>query len=456
MRILFLFLLSIFFVPIWAFNGLFQTSYDARYFGMGGAITAVGGSVMDLESNPSHLAKIAEKKISFGSSLHLPQIKYNDLYLDENLNHHYTNSIQQFPKAALPFIGYISPIGTNMGFGIALYTQGGGGGETNGIKRNTTDLRTISEIYKIDVPIVGNSKQIIEDIHYRFMINKLTSGFGFHIGKLKMGFALDLVHSFMEMDKILKDPLFKIPLPGSFTYHSNPAYSIGGKIGLTYNLNENVRIGYSYLSKNTLRMDGNIRIASHSLDRQMSLDVSRNMYVPDRHSIGIAYTYPKGIVSIDIKTISWNDAFFSNQFVLSQSWMSTPLGVNSNIIKFNTRWKKQFIFALGTEYYLSEKYTIRAGYNYGNSPIAERGINPFIGTISEHHVSTGIGVNFSKFKLNFSGEYSFLNRVKSQLYNDWTIAHVVYSSQYIRPLSFVHSREMKVYSFYFSIDYLLF
>lgn len=50
-----------------AFQGIMQPAFGARQAGMGGAFQAVGGSVMDLESNPSHLARVKRSKWEFGS-----------------------------------------------------------------------------------------------------------------------------------------------------------------------------------------------------------------------------------------------------------------------------------------------------------------------------------------------------------------------------------------------------
>lgn len=168
-----------------AFHGILQPAFGARQAGMGGAFQAVGGSVMDLESNPSHLARVRRTKWELGSGIHLPSIEYNDESIDPDPSRSYRNSIVEHPKAVLPYIGIIKPISENISIGFALYAQGGGGGQFKNIKRHTPDGRTINETFGTNIPIIGENTKAVEDINFRFMTLKSTFGAGLKKGTLQ-------------------------------------------------------------------------------------------------------------------------------------------------------------------------------------------------------------------------------------------------------------------------------
>jgi long-chain fatty acid transport protein len=56
------------------------------------------------------------------------------------------------------------------------------------------------------------------------------------------------------------------------------------------------------------------------------------------------------------------------------------------------------VLGLGAKYRLSDRFTLMAGYNFGNSPLDEADINNNTGVtaIIEHHLSAGVTANVTK------------------------------------------------------------
>ncbi|MEI1279742.1 outer membrane protein transport protein [Leptospira venezuelensis] len=428
------------------------TSFGARQAGMGGAFQAVGGSVMDLESNPSHLARLTTPKWEFGTSVHFARIEYSDSFIDKDPNLSYQNQIVETPRAVFPYMGYIQPVTDRLGIGFALYTQGGGGGSFSNINRISPGKETLNETLGSDVSF-GTERKIKEDLKFKFMLTKLTVGTGYRFGNLSVGLGLDLAYAFMEMKKTNLDLSRTVELPGSLAYNSDPAYSYGGKLGFSYDLSSNVRVAYSYTLRNVLHMDGQIKVEGENPIVKNESRVSRYMVWPDRHIFGISYRNNSWIFDFDIKFIPWSQSFHTNRFILDQPILTTPVGLETNVIQMNFRWRDQYCFALGAEYDWKYGFRFRAGYSYAKTPTTPQGLNPMLGTTNEHHLSGGLGYyTASGTALHFAIEYAFPKSMKGSESSDWTLAHSIFSAKEIQLAQFQFSKSVSVLSLSLGIE----
>lgn len=452
---LFLLIFSTFSVSLLSFQGILQPSFGARQAGMGGAFQAVGDSVMDLESNPSHLGRLKNSKLEFGTSFHSAKISYEDEFRNSNPSLAYKNNITENPKAVLPYVGYITPLSSRLGAGIALYSQGGGGGKFHGIQRLMPNGKTLNQTFGVDIPYIGEERKILENVEFKFMTVKSTFGVGFKMRNLSIGAGLDLVYGFMEMKRTYYEPTCQIEIPGGFRYISDPAYSHGGKIGLSYDVNSKIRIAYSYVTRNLLPLDGRMSVNTSLPDRMFATGVSRFMIWPDKHTAGISYQADNWLFAFDVKFIPWSQSFRTSKFILENAWMQTPTGMETNTFQFNLNWKDQTILALGFEYKWNESFRTRTGYSYGKTPMRERGVSPMLGGTTEHHLACGMGYYLEKIAIQLALEYGFPNKVRGARNSDWTISHSMFPTREIRPFDFDHSKTMSVMSIYLGIETLL-
>ncbi|NUM41456.1 MAG: outer membrane protein transport protein [Leptospiraceae bacterium] len=441
---------------IFSFNGLFQTSFGAKQAGMGGANLAVGGSVMDLESNPSHLGDLKSKKFEAGSAFHFANLRYEDKLNSPNPDFSFSNRIESHPIAPLPYIGYISPITGNIGLGIAFYTQAGGGGVFRDILKNSLNGQTLNETLGTNDPILGRQKQIHQSLTFKFITNKITPAIGVNFGKLSIGGGIDFIVSRMMFQRIFTDTTDTIELPGTFRYQSNISYSLGGKFGTTYKLTPDTKIAYAYISGHVSHLDGRMEV--YTSDRNFPVqytDISKLMSLPPRHIIGISHKTGDFLFAFDIRYIQWSQGFGANKFILERPLIPTPLGVDTNIIQFNINWKDQTVFALGMEYEFKKSYFFRLGYNYGKTPLSPYGINPMIGTTTEHHLSTGLGLGSETFRFNFALEYAFPKKMTGAKSSDWAIANSVYSKDNVQAPGYSHSKTVSVFSLFLGVEVFL-
>ncbi|PJZ84864.1 OmpP1/FadL family transporter [Leptospira harrisiae] len=437
---------------IQAFHGIMQPAFGARQAGMGGAFQAVGGSVMDLESNPSHLARVKRTKWELGSAIHLPTIEYNDEYIDPDPNRSYRNATVEHPRAVLPYIGVIKPVTDNISIGFALYAQGGGGGQFKNIKRNTPDGRTLNETFGLNIPIIGESTKTVEDLNFKFMTMKSTFGAGYKKGNFAIGAGIDFVYGFMELKRTYQDETRSLTIPGGIRYQSDSAYTMGGKVGASYDLTENIRVAYSYTTRNLLPMDGTMKVDGYAPERSFGTRVSRYMIWPDKHVAGISYRTDKFIIDFDIKYIPWSESFNTSKFRLEDVWMRTPIGVETNTFQFNLNWKNQTILAVGFEYKWNERFMSRMGYSYGNNIIPASGVSPMLGASIEHHLALGGSISWNDTSFHIACEYGFPKKTYGGKTSDWTLSHAVFSNKEIHPFQFSYNKQMSIFSIYLGME----
>ena len=64
------------------------------------------------------------------------------------------------------------------------------------------------------------------------------------------------------------------------------------------------------------------------------------------------------------------------------------------------RWSDQFVGRLGGEYALGDRWTLRAGYAYGNNPVPADTLTPLTAAITEHLLTAGVGCRLGRVSLD--------------------------------------------------------
>jgi long-chain fatty acid transport protein len=177
-------------------------------------------------------------------------------------------------------------------------------------------------------------------------------------------------------------------------------YGIGAQVGIGYDLGM-MNVGATYISqiamtyKNVADLNGDNKLDDMKLTQ------------PQEFAFGVGVKPMDNLlVGLDIRWINWSDADGYKDF----------------------GWDDQWVFAIGGEYEI-DNLTLRAGYNYGKSPLSDITFNfkdptkptqqetagfrqaffNVIGfpAVAEHHITLGAGYQFTKnFTLNVSYVYS--------------------------------------------------
>lgn len=191
---------------------------------------------------------------------------------------------------------------------------------------------------------------------------KIAPGFGYRVNdKLALGAALNIDYQSLA----LATPLFQLP--------QNQVYGFGATFGLTYKPNPLFTIGAAYTTKQEMdEFKWNTTAGTYG----MTLDA------PPIFSVGLAFKPMPGLlIEADIKHIAFSD-------VLDKVAFKTPAGMG----QMNFGWSDQTVFAIGVQKQVNPKTTVRAGFNYGESPIGPEDVDSNIGSlaVTEAHLTLGL------------------------------------------------------------------
>ncbi len=215
---------------------------------------------------------------------------------------------------------------------------------------------------------------------------KIAPGFGYQVNeKLALGAALNIDYQSLA----LATPLFQLP--------QNQVYGLGATFGLTYKPNPRFTIGASYTTKQSMdEFKWNTTAGTYG----MTLDA------PPILSFGLAFKPMPGLlIEADIKHIAFSD-------VLDKVAFKTPAGMG----QMNFGWEDQTVFAIGVQKQINPLTTVRAGFNYGESPIGPEDVDNNIGSlaVTEAHLTLGLTRQLGqRLFTSLSYAHAFHNEVTS-------------------------------------------
>lgn len=201
------------------------------------------------------------------------------------------------------------------------------------------------------------------------------------------------------------------------------AYGGGYRLGWLGNfMDERLKVGINYSS----------RVWMDPFQRYENLFAEQGDFdIPENYTIGLAYDItPVWTVAFDVQQINWSDVASignpgpatdatnvnaGNLFPLCPPGTDiTPclLGGSKGL---GFGWTDQTIYKLGVDWAYNEKINLRAGWNYGKSPIPETEVlfNMLAPATPEHHLTFGGGYFFTEnVSLDANVMIAFVNTIK--------------------------------------------
>jgi long-chain fatty acid transport protein len=194
-------------------------------------------------------------------------------------------------------------------------------------------------------------------------------------------------------------------------------YGIGAQLGIAYNMGDFVYAGLTYQSpvSMTYKRVFDSDCFTGTCDGQFE---DLKLTQPQELAFGIGVKPMDNLkVGMDIRWVNWRNAKGYKEF----------------------QWKDQWVIALGGEFKPTQKLALRAGYNYGKSPIRGGTKNTgnlnnipdfnqqfsdfyiavfnLIGfpAITEHHITLGLGYEFTKnFSIDLAYKHAFNKKVSAK------------------------------------------
>jgi len=339
-----------------ATNGDQMLGVTALQWGMGGATIAAPQDSATIFVNPAGIAELGMEEVRF-------DISPGFLNPPREVNGNVSDSNLFFlPSGSVAF-----KVNDKLFLGLGMAAQSGFG----------VDFSDVA-------PGAPGNQQIVTTKGFF----KLAPSLAYKVSdKLSLGASLNIGYQSLAMST----PQFILP--------QNQQFGFGVTLGAIYHINDAFQLGVSWVSKTDMK--------DHEFNTPGG-KVTMDMDVAQQLGMGLAYKSTGWLVEADIKWINFSDTMDSVDMV-------TPGGTNA--LKFG--WDDQIVYSLGVQKQVSEKTKLRAGLNYGASPIEEEDVNNNLGSVAipELHLSLGATRQLSK---RVEGSFSYTHAFENEITSDTT------------------------------------
>ncbi|MCF3652364.1 OmpP1/FadL family transporter [Synoicihabitans lomoniglobus] len=405
---------------LFATNGMNMEGYGPVATAMGGASIAYDNGTAGVINNPATLSLMQEAaRLDLALGVLGPDITATSptgVPADSNATAFY-----------MPAFGYTRQAGDFV-YGFAVFGQGGMGCEyePDSWRGLGFDLinRTEVSVGRAIIPLsyrvnerlnIGGTVDFVwagmdlqmamSGSQFFDLVNPMAQNFGHASGSLVQGF--NQMMSTLPADTGVDYAYFNFTNDNDFTGEAE-GYGFAGKIGLTYEVNEQVTFGLTYHSKTDL---GDLDAPGNSLAFQLNVpgmgamaqSLSGTINVnefewPALLGAGFAYRpRPDWLLVADVRQIFWANAMkqFSMKFTADDAATNGPFAGSVLDAVLYQDWDDQTVIQLGAAYMVNDRFTLRGGFNYGNNPVPDRFLNCLFPAIIETHFTGGFGYQFN-------------------------------------------------------------
>ena len=371
-----------------ATNGMYLVGYGAETVGRGGANLGISDRSLALNFNPAGISQLQGRHYTVNLSVLLPNLEFENM-----INSPVEGEEGFFPLPAFAYVrgGKETP----WSWGIGFVAQGGMGAHFENVNTffGTRD-ETFSEVrFGTLVPTV--SYAITED---------MSVGAALNVGYGDVAFRFFPETSFFNT----ADPNMSF-----FGLDMDPAGGLQTnlRVGWLWRFHPRASVGLVYQTETESNFedgDMTVNFTGHPfLQRKVgySADVEGFTFAAQA-GIGFGFQVTDRLtLAIDAKRYFWDDAI---DVITVTATDPDVAGAPPMIeVPFVFNWDDQWVFALGGDYRANDRWTLRAGYNFGENPVPDETLNPLFPATVEHHLTAGFGYLMGNRVFDFAVERVF-------------------------------------------------
>jgi long-chain fatty acid transport protein len=188
--------------------------------------------------------------------------------------------------------------------------------------------------------------------------------------------------------------------------HADEAWGFGAQMGVLYQGANGWSFGASYKTTQFFEDFEWNSADQNGLPRKLKFSLD----FPSIASLGAAYTgLDKWTFAADVRYIDYENTDGFDKGGFASTGAVSGFG-----------WDSIFVVALGTQYQVSDRFLVRAGYSYNSNPIddSDTFFNVAAPAIIQHHIAGGFTYKVrDNFMLDASFTYGFENSISGPLVN---------------------------------------
>ncbi|OGT05638.1 MAG: long-chain fatty acid transporter [Gallionellales bacterium RBG_16_57_15] len=390
-----------------ATNGYFSHGYGMKAKGMGGAATAMAIDTFGGANNPASMVWVGDR-LDVGIDLFMPKRSVSRQGSTGFGGVYDGTSESGSNEFLIPEFGYNKLINPNLSLGVTVYGNGGMNTDFNpGLNGGAGAPAFAPSCAGAPANILFGCGKLGVDLMQ--LIIAPTASYKINTNH-SIGVSPLLGYQRFKVDGLQAfDELGFSSSPGNVTnkgYDDSTGWGV--RIGWLGKLSDNVSIGVAYSTK--MRMG--------AFDKYRGLFAEGGDFdIPENYNIGLAVkATPETTVAFDIQQINYSDVK-SIANAVSNSLVAPPANGLGSTNGSGFKWRDQTVYKLGVEYEYSNSLVLRAGYNYGKSPVRGDGIddvtfNILAPGVVEQHLTLGTTWMLdNKSELTVSYMHAFSNSV---------------------------------------------
>ncbi|MEX2523637.1 MAG: outer membrane protein transport protein [Gammaproteobacteria bacterium] len=379
----------------WA-NDLLRNSAGARTMGTGGIVAMADDPLAAMTGNPAYLTSQTETSVQVGLTTVLIDARYSNIVEAGNK----ADSGPGF----VPDLAVVHPLdGSELTLGGAITTQSalkadyrfpdppGTLGVTYGVQKHKSE-------YIVLKSAVGAAYNLNDTVSVGGSL-----GISYNRNRLKAPYIFQS-HPVLKGLKVL-------------TNLDTDGLGVNATLGVDYRPSDKFLLSAGYSFKTafnaTGRITGNLGELGLPISPEFKYDAEVDTAVPRSVSLSAAWqATPQLMLGVQLDWIDWSDAFdqlplhFTNGDNIA---LNALLGSDAIDDTAPLDWRDQYIFHIGSEYRWSDNVSLRAGYQYGRSPVPAATLTPMTAAITKHAVSLGLGYQSVDYTIDLAYRWSLPN-----------------------------------------------
>lgn len=239
--------------------------------------------------------------------------------------------------------------------------------------------------------------------------------------RLLLGIGLDFFDSSLEIKQAYNWSEVVPGSPDGDARLKGDGQTLGANAGLTVLLPLEHRLAFRYRTRVTMDYDGSARISNMPEPLagifQSRSDFSSKLRFPEQYALG--YGLPLGDrvrLEVAVERLLWSS--MKRQHIDIGPVNNMLLGPAA-VVEYN--WKDTWSYGLGADWMLANDWTLRAGYQFLETPVPDETLSPSLPDADRHIIAFGIGYQNGRHAIDLAWNLSFyddrdVSAVQSQVF----------------------------------------